>query len=430
MYWFIIQFMVNFIETTLLYRYLEQSLIQKYSSKQKCMIVLLVTAISFLFTQFSFLVYLKFLLYFIIAIAVVISFNGNIGKKVVLWLGFLIVNIGIESIVVFGMMTINHISMEMIRDQSIYQLISIIMAKLILYLVVIINEKRYKRKNELILDAKSAMLIVTFFITIIGIMLSALTTYQDNEVYSSKITSIVFLAGFICFISIAVYNQIIKLTAENNRKNLMIHQQKLQKNYYYDINNAMLEIKKVKHDMSNHITCMQGYLNTKDMDGLQLYLNKISEPINNLNEMTILGQTVISSLIYAKKLEAEKHEIIFNSNIDAKLSINIDEFDACILIGNILDNAIEASKKVDKAQRIINLNIHVKEGWLLIDCDNSFDPKTLKKHGNSFISSKKDKVNHGMGLQNIQDIINKYEGDLTIKTVGNKFILHATLLNS
>ena len=93
----------------------------------------------------------------------------------------------------------------------------------------------------------------------------------------------------------------------------------------------------------------------------------------------------------------------------------MSNFDLTVLLGNLLDNAIEALRKDDK--KSLSIKIRYIKGILYISMYNSFDG-VINKGGNRFLSLKEDKENHGIGLTNIDSIVNKYNGEMRIDSKG------------
>ena len=102
--------------------------------------------------------------------------------------------------------------------------------------------------------------------------------------------------------------------------------------------------------------------------------------------------------------------------------------DITTIFGNLLDNAIEATEKVEPSKRAISLNINQKGKLVLIYIYNTYQ-ENLKIENNKLITTKKDSFNHGFGLKSIENIVKKYNGDLKISTNNNIFELNIILQN-
>ena len=92
----------------------------------------------------------------------------------------------------------------------------------------------------------------------------------------------------------------------------------------------------------------------------------------------------------------------------------------CSVIGNLLDNALEAVKAVSSEERIIELNLKRQQGMLFISCKNPYKGE-IKTENGRLITSKNDKKNHGIGISSIEQVCQKYQGTMEIQTDNEVF---------
>ena len=122
--------------------------------------------------------------------------------------------------------------------------------------------------------------------------------------------------------------------------------------------------------------------------------------------------------------KALKYNISIDIDANLKLANWIDDFDLCTLFGNLLDNAIEASIKEEESKRYINVRAKVIKSFLTISVENN----TVEGEEIDFVSRKDDQENHGFGMKNIKNVINKYGGEMTFET-NNSCISIFVMLN-
>lgn len=122
----------------------------------------------------------------------------------------------------------------------------------------------------------------------------------------------------------------------------------------------------------------------------------------------------------------EKSGIEFICNIDLKPELHVTDVDMTIIMGNLLDNAIEACLNVEDKSRYINLDIVCGYGRIDIMMKNSSNDK-MEIINNHIQSGKKDKDNHGYGLDNIKKTVGKYNGYFKIHSVNNEFVAEVFL---
>lgn len=209
------------------------------------------------------------------------------------------------------------------------------------------------------------------------------------------------------------------LFAEAHIKNQLSH--------YSELYAQQEALKKFRHDSKNFYTSLISILETlSTKDAINYIKDKIEIDIFNNNPINS-GHPVIDAIIYSKNLYAQKQGASINSNIKITTKILIDELELGVLIGNALDNAIEAVSNLDKSKsKIINLYILSSGDMLSIEVTNQTNNNidTL-----NLMTSKNDTRMHGYGISSIETITTKHKGNLSISCENNIFTLSAILVN-
>lgn len=138
------------------------------------------------------------------------------------------------------------------------------------------------------------------------------------------------------------------------------------------------------------------------------------------------GNTLLDIILFEKNKECLKNEIEFNTLIDFRECDFMEMIDISSIFSNLIDNAIEACAKIDEDQkRYITLRTTSIKGYFVIRCENSKSKNihSSKDSKGRFITSKKDKFYHGIGIESIKSSINKYGGDIRIKEEEEKFVV-------
>ena len=95
----------------------------------------------------------------------------------------------------------------------------------------------------------------------------------------------------------------------------------------------------------------------------------------------------------------------------------------CTIISNLLNNAIEACEKIQEDKRIIEFEIAGYNSQIFISVRNSYDMESIINQKQKFITTKEDKLNHGIGLENVRRTVKKYDGDMRISQENERFIV-------
>ena len=144
-------------------------------------------------------------------------------------------------------------------------------------------------------------------------------------------------------------------------------------------------------------------------------------------EYSQTGILSLDSIINYKLTQAKQSDITVSCEIIVPDDLKIAADDFVTIIGNLLDNAIEAAEKIQD-DKYISLNIRYSKGTLFITVKNSFDG-TLNIKNNQFETTKKDTMLHGIGLQSIEAAIHKYNGELLTSHSDTEFIAKTILVN-
>lgn len=193
-----------------------------------------------------------------------------------------------------------------------------------------------------------------------------------------------------------------------------------EKEYYKMISDNQIQIKKIAHDMKNTLISILGNIVEGKTDAAE---NKINELLNNTkenNQTTYTGQLTVDTMINIKKKQMDDENIIFKPICFMRNNYDFDEIGFCIVLGNALDNAIEACKKIDKNNRYIMLKIIEDDSLLscyLENSSNGFMPKGNEK------TTKINKSIHGFGLDNMKMIIKNNGGAINTSYNENRFVL-------
>ena len=162
-------------------------------------------------------------------------------------------------------------------------------------------------------------------------------------------------------------------------------------------------------------SCLEEKNVSKAYESLQKYLQRIRK----IEKKAWSNFSFLDFMINYKKAEMDKKEIKFVLNIELQ-HINIPEEDLVIILGNLLDNAIEAAEKCEKNERYINLGIYNRNNMLLMSIENSSNriPKIEK---GTFITSKPDKILHGLGTESVRELVNQYNGETLFEYTEKNF---------
>lgn len=178
-----------------------------------------------------------------------------------------------------------------------------------------------------------------------------------------------------------------------------------------NIHQSTLELKKLEHDLKNKLTPIAYLVKEEKLDELNEYFNDILEDFSKLSVFKESGILELDGILNSKYKLGKSLGIEFKSYISISDQFTIDGMDLAVIMGNLLDNAIEAASKV--SYKWIKFSIKEVRGVLFLSVENSFDGY-LKIKNNEISTRKNDKSNHGYGLKSVKAIVENYDGDIDI----------------
>lgn len=188
----------------------------------------------------------------------------------------------------------------------------------------------------------------------------------------------------------------------------------VQSNHYKMLTDNNNKAKAARHDLRHHILVLQSFLQNKELSRMEEYLNQYQVRLSESEQPSICKHYMIDAILQHYRAIAESFAIEFKINVSITDQVLVDDFDLCIILGNILENAIEACERMTKNDKSISLHIKMVGNMLVITLDNSYDGR-IKVSATSFVSSKRSGGEAGMGLASIQSIVSKYKGVLDLK---------------
>lgn len=244
-----------------------------------------------------------------------------------------------------------------------------------------------------------------------------------------------FALPFICFLLLLstpiiayIYKNMLENEEQKQKYLLMEQQAALQLKHINNIENLYYNIRKVTHDINNHVSCLTALADNNNLKDIKQYLHNISDTVNRLDFKFRTGNPIADAIINEKYNISKAENIEFNCDFIIPSQININPIDLCTILGNSLDNAIEACKNINFStlEKKISLKSYIRGMYLIIEVSNSTENK-IQYFENKIVSTKSNKINHGIGLSNIKDVVKRYNGTLDLIEEKNKFILSLML---
>lgn len=235
----------------------------------------------------------------------------------------------------------------------------------------------------------------------------------------THITIVVAAIGFLLinFLVFYLYNMLVKTVSQKYENDMIQKELQAYSNQMKLILQTEEKVKTLRHDMKHHMNELKLLAVKKDTDSIQNYIDSMEEFIENPNEIISSGNLEIDSILnfLLQKAREQLRTVTVKVKLPEKLR---HSFDINIIIGNLLENAIEAA--IQTEEKILDVLIEFKQGVLKVQIKNSFNGE-IRKNQKGFITTKERKELHGIGLQSVKKIVQKYNGVLITSTSENIF---------
>lgn len=368
------------------------------------------------------------LLGFVLVVVLSMMYEAGLGKRLFLVLIFAIIMIVSELLVGFTQSAIFGLTVKEMNNNVYNYMIGVLFSKIIAYFIIRLTGKIGHPTDIKMIRPMIIPMLTLPIATFSVIMIFGKYLYVENSVPDPlAITTSLFLVASNILLMYFFEQQLIH---DNEKRKMDMLQQHIQngENFYKNLMAEKSVENKAIHDLKNQMFGLRE-LCSQDPDAGAERINQICEKLMASNSLLITGIESIDALINAKIGILEEHQIEFRHKIFIPENNKFDMIDMCIMLGNLIDNAIEASSKiVDAGNRFVELNMVQNDSFLTVSVRNRVDGKVNIKN-NSVETTKKDKHMHGFGLTTVTEILEKYKGHIDLDQENDVFIARMFLEN-
>ena len=207
-------------------------------------------------------------------------------------------------------------------------------------------------------------------------------------------------------------------------RQLAAYQSELVQTHYQEVENMYRQIRGWRHDYHNHMQSLKAYLAMDDISEAKVYLDKLETDLDDINLLFDTGNIGVDAILNSKISLAIHNGIPVDYKATVPKETTVTDIDLCVVIGNLIDNAVESCEKVPKEQQFIRLYIGQFKEQLYISVSNATN-ETVRKLDEEYITHKRG--NHGHGLKRINLIVEKYDGFINRKNEAGVFVTEIML---
>lgn len=354
-----------------------------------------------------------------------VSTRGSILRKIIAAVVARELTTFVNTAVLFGCSLLLQESVaSFIQQQDIARIATVLLTKILYFFVgKILNGLLFERKNlvnwqwivigcSLVFSTVAGKTLITLSRDFPGIQM------QEQKLMLLCVSCI----WLMCLIMYFVVQQMSKDNQTKLEYELMKEKEKYSKESMDIIKRSNEELREFKHDLKNYLLPLQEAMETMPQSEMAKVWEKINQKIEDVQTLIQTGNSYVDSMINTKITLARSEKVDVKCTILSKME-GIDDLEFCSVFGNLMDNAIEAERKVTEKKEII-IFVEEKMGYLRLEIQNKIEKSVLNENS-SLNTTKKDTSSHGIGHKSIKRTMQKVGGALKYYETGDLFCAEA-----
>lgn len=285
---------------------------------------------------------------------------------------------------------------------------------------IILKTIMFLKNIQLNIELPMMFWLTLIIIPLISILLIIMFLY--NKEISIKLTISTCIVLIIINITIfTLYDILIQYIKDKMNIEIIEKEQELKLKQFNIIKDYYEKLDIFKHDLKNHLNYIRTCAINNNSNQIIKYIDNITKNTNKDIHIVNSGNMLIDSILNFKLQEVLNNNIKLQYKVTIPTNLKINTLDLVSLIGNLIDNVIEANNRIENIdERYFNIDIKYIENNLIIKLENSFKEVKLDSN-NNLKSLKRRNSKYGLGLKSIKNIVNKYNGNMKINIENNIF---------
>ena len=354
-----------------------------------------------------------------------VSTRGSILRKIIAAVVARELTTFVNTAVLFGCSLLLQESVaSFIQQQDIARIATVLLTKILYFFVgKILNGLLFERKNlvnwqwivigcSLVFSTVAGKTLITLSRDFPGIQM------QEQKLMLLCVSCI----WLMCLIMYFIVQQMSKDNQTKLEYELMKEKEKYSKESMEIIKRSNEELREFKHDLKNYLLPLQEAMGTMPQSEMAKVWEKINQKIEDVQTLIQTGNSSVDSMINTKITLARSEKVDVKCTILSKME-GIDNLEFCSVFGNLMDNAIEAERKVIEKKEII-IFVEEKMGYLRLEIQNKIEKSVLNENS-SLNTTKKDTSSHGIGHKSVKRTMQKVGGALKYYETGDLFCAEA-----
>lgn len=324
----------------------------------------------------------------------------------------------LNEMLVFGLFALFHIDVQQIMSDARTRTMAIIITHMLLWLCVLIVLAITKRRRTAITLSFLLTLTPGYIAGIVLGLSFCMHVLSGDEVMPVPI--------LVSAIGLLYVNIVIVLYAERAKSasdqklqaELAVHHYAMQEQYYTQLRSEQEETRAMFHDINKYMQAMRTLAAEGNVAEVNQMMAETQELFDSLTAVVDVGNSVVSVILNEYREITEDADISFTFDVSVPQNLGISAVDLYVLLGNTLDNAVEACASVPAEERYIRIQMRTYHNILFYQIENPFAEGYPQRSRGK---------NHGYGLQNVRKCVEKHDGHMSVSQNDNKFVLSMRL---
>ncbi|MDE7130747.1 MAG: GHKL domain-containing protein [Lachnospiraceae bacterium] len=319
----------------------------------------------------------------------------------------------------FAFFLFSSVQMENEKLITMGTVVSILFMIIFVYIISVVWDK----KNSDIIPIR--FYVYLLLVPIGSIYIAVIQFYsQSSELLSTITISVLLLFNIVIF---DIYTKMNKLFLYEKERAVYAQQLNIISGSTVEQKKVLEEFYEEKHNLLNELIALRGGIFKKDRNTVIESLNRIIRNYDRIGNISKSGNCTVDAIINFKYATAREYGIDFRLKIFIPEEFPVEQCDMGVVLGNALDNAIEAVERCKAEQKYIEISMGVKkEAWVMV-IKNPYEHEIKRNRNGQIVSDKEEAYRHGFGLESIRRIAEKYFGDFIIDVDEHIFSLTVVL---
>ena len=395
-------------------KFLLEAFINKKKNNRKLFFIgfiIIYYLITYIFYEYLWLKQLFII--FILSIAMYLLFDAQYRKIFILTILYqgLVLVADASTILIIGTM-FPSFSVEVSQSENVSMLVSIICKMTLLIMILIIKRNIGHKSSDMLTDLEWIRMLIVPLITIIS--LTAIMLKYDILENMQQDDFLLYVALGMAGMNIVVFylvNDILQReTIIRNEKLLrekMINETKM----YYSVSENLEKQRKITHEFKNQIACILSLAKNQKYKELNDYIEKVDKSLKLSMDMVDTNHVIVNAVLNTKYREAIDAGVVFVLKVNDLSEMKLSDTDIVAILANLLNNALEACMKCEN--KLIKLKFVLENNQIIISVKNSCSNQPIRNNG-KFVTLKDDVEEHGFGIENVVEVIERYDGKYVI----------------